>query len=154
MAGDILDRGLEGPQGIAPGIAFEWVGGGRIIIFRLATVGREALDAYAVEYIRLLDVASEVQPFLAIVDTTSTEFNFTPYVRQKVTEMENAVSPDMPGRLALLMQDSVKSQVFRLMMRAFDAPTRRKKLERKIFVKQEEALTWLEAGLPGEQNSS
>ena len=154
MDSDILDRTLAGPQAIASGITFEWVNEGRIIVLKLATVARDALDTYAEEYIRLLNVSTKAQHFLAIVDTTSSDVSFTPYVRQKINEMEAAVASDMPGRLALLMQDSVKSQVFKLIMRAFNMPQRRKKLERKVFVNYEEAMTWLEAGLPGEQGSS
>jgi hypothetical protein len=148
MAADILDRTLKGPQEIAPGITFEWVSDGYIVILKVGTVARESLEQYAQQYIRLVNDASAAQPFLVMVDSTSPDFSFTPTLRQKITEMEDAVPDDLPGRLALLLEDSVKSQVFRLVLRGINLTYRRKKLQRGIYVNQDEAFTWLQDGIP------
>ena len=154
MAADILERTLKGPQEIVPGITFEWVDDGRIVILKVGTVARESLEVYAGEYIRLVKDSSVERPFLAMVDTTSKQFSFTPTLRQKINEMEENVPDDMPGRLALLMEDSVRSHVFRLVLRGINMTYRRKKLERGTFVKQEEALAWLRAGQATEKKGN
>jgi hypothetical protein len=148
MAADILDRTLKGAQEIAPGITFEWISEGHIVILKIGTVARESLEQYAQQYIRLVNDASAAQPFLVMVDSTSPDFSFTPTLRQKINEMEDAVPDDLPGRLALLLEDAVKSQVFRLVLRGINLTYRRKKLQRGIYVNQDEALTWLQDGIP------
>ena len=147
MAADILDRTLVNPQVVAPGVTFEWTHEGRIVLFRLTTIARDSLDAYAEHYIRAVGDASATQPFLAMVDFSHDEMSFTPYLRQKINEMEAAVPGDVPGKLALLMENTMRSQVFRLIMRAFEAPRMKKQFQRQIFLNEADAIKWLEQGL-------
>ena len=127
---------------IGEGLTKEFLFGERIVIYHLDTVAREILDAGADDVLDTMKNWQTNQPFLVLYDITSTKIALTPHLRHRLQELSNAF-PDLKGRAAVVLPQSIITQVFRLFVRSQNRIGRSKQ----VFFSRESAIDWLKEKL-------
>lgn len=134
----------KGKHPLGAGASLEWLHDGKMIVFELADVQRETIDAYMDAYTAILQTWPVEQPFLKLLVAQNANIFLTPYIRAKVaTTINIAKQRQIYGRMGLALQKNAVLHVIRLFLKTvYDS--RKDKIEPQIFFSRETATAWLE----------
>ena len=140
----IPNKSTTGVHDLGAEVTLEWLHEGRIVVFTLGSVQREAVDTFIDTYMGILRNWSTSQTFLMVLVAQKTNIFITPYFRKRLNEaIPLARSRKLNGRMAVAVQKSPLLQVVRLFIKA-NYSKQRDTIEPELFFTREEALVWLE----------
>jgi hypothetical protein len=128
----------EDIQVVAPDITLHWVHDGRIAVFTLRTVARNALALWAEMMFNLMDEWPIERPFLCVQDNDFKESSFTPTIRDYSIQFTK-YRPGLTLCAAIVLPRTMVSQFVRLFLRTVQQP----KVQAHVFFHVEEAIAWL-----------
>ena len=119
----------------------EWLADGRIACFRFASTGEEAADTWYTEIVDLYANWDRSKPMLLLIDL-SKPGNKLSSQALRAARAVSQVSPEVSGKTALIIDDSIPAQNVTGLVEHVLEDTR----ERKIFSSEAEAVAWLLEG--------
>lgn len=128
---------------VALGVTQESFHDGKILVFTVADIRRETVDAWSSTALKTLEAWPSDEPFLTIQDFSGVDnFSFTPYIREKSEQMVTP-RPEIQGRTAVVVKKSFGARLVQVFLLAKKNALR----QRKLFFSRDEAMKWLEEWL-------
>lgn len=129
----------EVSEELAPGIFQNWSQGRQLVIFTIANVTRESVDAYIHANLRVIYTWPPDQPFLLLQELAPGR-PITPYLRRRSLELDHiADHMGMHGRFAVVIPCGMVHNTAQLILRS----TSISNIERQAFATRQDALDWL-----------
>jgi hypothetical protein len=143
-----LDSTSSTLQVISKDVHCEWFYNKRIVVVTIRSSAREAVDTYCKLVEKIIDEWPSDRPYLAIYDFSDQHVSMTPYVRQKIRDMQKNL-PKLPGSIGLVIASLLVplAQVFLRVQ-----PVRAQATQ--LFRTRQAAFKWLEARLESQQPSN
>ncbi|MBX3083621.1 MAG: hypothetical protein KF716_18450 [Anaerolineae bacterium] len=123
---------------ISPYMTRYWLFDHQIVVFKMTSVSREAVDVWIDTVKATMTAWSSDHPYLAIHDMTSEKTALTPYARARAEELL-PLGTRTPGFAAIVLPGTFVGQVIRLFMRT----QKNQGVHNEIFFTLQEAITWL-----------
>lgn len=138
--GRIPEPGTE----IAPGIKFDLLLGGKIWSYTITSKEntRAATDAWISSMMALVKDWPAGKPYFALHDMAHFKGGPSPYTNGRVNELR-AFRPDVPGYAAVILPNSMFTQLIKLLVRASNS-SNRSKVVSEVFFTRDTGLAWLE----------
>jgi hypothetical protein len=130
------------PPSNSPDVSFEWIDEGRIAVFTLPSVARDAIDAYFQKLTEVMLALPEGGRLLSLHDFSHRSIMITPYFKMRSDEFNKlAKSYNWRSKTAILMSNTIAGKIIRLIADAVSA--NRGDIELRFFKDRDEALAWL-----------
>lgn len=126
-------------------VMHHWICDGRIIVFTMHDVSREAVDRWITTVVRHLQAWPRDRVQLVLYDVASPGYAPTPYITAQIPAISEA-SQGLRGRYAILMPPEERSvQMIRFRHRQFSPMGT--PIEGRLFTDRDEAISWLREAL-------
>ena len=144
-------RSSQSVEPIYEGVSRIWLHRAEIVCYSVTTVARPAIDAWREAVMALVLTWPTDRPYLAIQDFS--EASLTPYIRKQSTTINLSWPTNLRGRSAVVAPRTMLAQVMKLFV-SHDLRPQNLKVEREVFFRLEDAITWLEKTPVLEENTS
>lgn len=137
------DKSYQGIYEIAPGLAFQWLFGGKGVAYTLSGSRRETVDFYIEATRAVSRLWPSHQPYLSLHDIT--DYRLTPHLRARAREAAMA-GENLNNSMAIVIQKSVMGHAMRFF---FNTELLRRVSDRtvRIFHRRSQAVNWLHSQL-------
>lgn len=127
---------------IGPGVIREWLYDRKILVMTLQNPGRDAIDAWAGEMLRILRSWPSDKRHLSLFDHSTDKMTVTPYFRERAAEVDMAANQFAEnGKLALILPDSFVSQIHKLLAQQHEK--QHESVQRRFFKTRQDGIEWL-----------
>ena len=117
----------------------EWIDNRRIIIYRVYSITREAVDDWIASAFEIFMAWPATEPLLIVYDfSVSGALSITPYIRKRTAELAEA-RPELMGRAAVILPRTIGAQAARI----FVLISLKKNRVRRVFFTMDDALAWI-----------
>ncbi len=116
----------------------EWLYDKQLVIFTIKDISRAAVDAAIQGFYDTMGAWPLDRPYLAINDFSAPRDALTPYVRERVEEV-NKFRPELKGHIAIVTRWGVLAQLMQVYVATHPGIHR----ERRVFFHRDNALKWL-----------
>jgi len=122
------------------GFSINWCSSPSILVYTFYDVTIPTVNQWAATFEAALDQQAPGQPLLTLFDVTRIPLTVTPHMRQLGIQTARH-RPDVPGRVAIVMQHSYRSDMLRGFMSLLEKPNRGR--QGAIFYLHDNAMAWL-----------
>lgn len=129
----------SGVEKIGQFVTREWLDNGRIAVYHIYSITREAVDEWITSAQAIFRSWPDNAPFLVIYDFSECGgITLTPYIRKRSQDLAE-VRPELRGRAAIVLPRTIGTQAVRMFILINLQKTR----IRRVFFSMEEALRWI-----------